>query len=59
MVLGTNDSLAIEPHIVDISTSPSHTGNLVKAAYGDVRLAPDSPLLVEVDEVGFVLQRSY
>lgn len=50
---------AIEPNIVVIYTSSSDKRNPVRAAYEDVRLTPDSPLLLEMNEVVFVFPRSY
>lgn len=42
-----------------ISSSPDHTSKPIRAAFKDVRTAPESPLLRNLDDVRFVFPRSY
>ena len=45
--------------MVIISKNPEHRGKSIRAAYEDVRIAPRSPLLLDLSQVGFVFPRSY
>ena len=44
---------------VSLSSARSHKGKPIRAAYEDVRLAPSSPLLRDLDEIDFVFPRYY
>ena len=41
----------VDLHVVSISSKPTHNGLPIRAAFEDVRIAPRSSLLQELDEM--------
>ena len=44
--------------ILNLSSNSGHGGNPIRAAYEDVRFAPQTSLLQELDSMGFLFPRS-
>ena len=42
------------PHVVSISCKPTHNGLQIRAAFEDVRVAPKSSLLQQLDAMNYV-----
>ena len=47
------------PHFAVLSRKQDHAGKPIRAAYEDIRKAPSSPLLQELDRIDFIFPRSY
>lgn len=46
-------------HFAVLSRKKDHAGKHIRAAYGNIRKAPTSSLLQELDRIGIVFPRSY